>query len=493
MGKEKTEKDIQEEYDYKQYKRKIQEKYSDLSYINRMNFASFGRNDNPNIDRTTLRDAYKKEDVMRWFKNPDQYEKELRELSSFLYISKGIYYNMINFYSNIPALDYNVSPSFDDFDDEDKVEREYRKASKYCDDVLEKPNLRKIIKAILKDNAFYGYERKSDGDYFIQKLNPNYCRQGRLIGGQPSIEFDFSYFRIDKDKLRLYPREFVSMYNSYIDDGENWRELDYKNTMCIPLESEDYNFPALSGVSDDLIEMDDFYKYLKDSTELETNKLMIMKVPTNDEAEILVPPEVVQTFLQETADVLPKKAKIVGMPFELKAENLTQSKMQQNNGITEMEKLIASDSGISPAILSNASGATGVTTNIEVNSAYVFAIIEKIEVWLKKRLKRLCLNKYPFRVEFSRNTTVNRKEMFDMAHKMLTVGGSLRDIISAKGSNPDNYIGLLQMENMLGIKDLLQIPESIYTSSGKDGGQGGAPEKDAVDLTDAGEVSRDKG
>lgn len=475
--------------DMKKYLKDIQESYKSFK-DRRKGFATFGRGStNPNNDRTSLRDKYTKEQVQKWFSSPDEYEHELRELSSYLYVSKGLYYQMINFYVNLPTLDYVVAPLFEEFDDKKKIKRESNKAKKYCRDVLEKPNLRKILKAVLKDNAFYGYERKSDGTYYIQKLNPNYCRQGRLVGGLPTIEFDFSYFNNNETKLKFYSDEFINHYEDYKNKKANskWIELNYKRTMCIPLESEDYNFPALTGIFDDLIDRDEFYEYLKDSTEIDTNKLLVQTVPMNDDGEILVPPDIVTAFQDAISDVLPPKVKLVSTPFKLNAENMTQSKMQQNNGISEMENLIASNSGIAQSIISNADAATSIKINLEMNTSYIFSILEKIEVWIKKRLSRLTLKKYPFTIEFLRTTNINKKDMFEMKYKMLSIGGSLSDVISAMGMNPDNYFGLLKMENSSKIKDLLQIPESIYTSSGKD--EGGAPTKDNVG--DDGEKTRD--
>lgn len=478
---------------YNEYLQAVQKKYSEFASLKKT-FSAWGRsNTNPNIDRTALSSKYKKEDIIKWFTNPDQFEKELRELSSYLYIAKGDYYQRINFLVNLMTLDYVVIPDFIPLmNDKEKIYKEKTKADKYCSDILNKPNIRKTLKAIFKDNAFYGYERKSEGSYYMQKLNPNYCRQGVIRDGMPSIEFDFSYFKdTNEEKLDLYDKEFKRRYNSYKNGGKQWQELNYMKSMCIPLESEDYNFPAFTGVFDDYINIDDFYQFLKDTTELDTTKLLFLKVPTSDEdAEILVDPDTVSTFVNNTAEVVSDKIKIVGMPFEVHSENLAQSKNQQNNGIKEMENLIGRNSGISQDILSSANSSSGLKINLEVNATYVFAVLEKIQLWVTKRLKHLTQKKYKFKIEFLKTTNINRKEEFEMAYKMLTIGGSLSDVISARGMNPTNYYNLLRMESIDGVKDLLQIPESIYTSSGKSN-DGGAPSKDGTDLTDSGEKTKD--
>lgn len=444
----------------------------------------------------SLRDNYTKEDVQEWFSNPDKYEDELRDLSRYLYVSKGIYYTAINFYANLPTLDYNVVPMFYNFDETDKssILNSKQKVADYCDDILDKAVVRGILKAVLKDNCYYGYEIKSGESYYLQRLPNTFCREGKLINGLPSIEFDFSFFDGQEERLAFYPREFATKYDTYKSDkDQQWQILNHNYTICIPMESDDFNFPALTGIFDDLIDLDDYYKYMKETTALDTEKVVTQKPPMNeDTGQMLVNPDIVQFFQSALASVFDDRFKVVSTPFELDVIDFTKSKTANSgfDGVEKMKSATWNGTGIAKPVFGETDSASGLKVNYEINASFVFAILEKIERWLKQRLKRISTKKYPFKVEFLRTTNVYRKDTFDMHYKLLSVGGALSPLISSMGMNPESYIKILQLENMEGIKDHLRIPESMFTQPSGDN-QGGAPSKDDDEIGDAGEQTRD--
>ena len=473
-------------------KEDIFKKYKEQGF---KNFSIIGSNKSGNSDRASLKNSFSKEDIEKWFENPDKYSAELRNLSRLLYISKGVYYTTINFYTNLLTLDYTMPPRFVDFDVKNKenILKSKQKALDYCDDVLQKPTIRNIIKASLKDGCYFGYERSGGSSFYIQRLPNDFCREGAWVDGLPYIEFNFSFFDKSEEKLDLYDKEFSQKYNLYkVDKSKVWQQLDYLKCICIPLESEDFNFPALTGIFDDMIDLDDYYKYMKQAIELDVSRILIQTPPMNKETgEMLVDPDEVRFFQNAIADVLDDRFKIVSTPFEVDSISFTQSKSGDAgfDGVEKMKSTIWNGVGISKSVYGEPEGATGQKISHEVNVSYVFSIVEKIEMWINRRLKRVGTKKYGFKVKFLPTTNINRKESFEMWNKLLAIGGSLNMAISSAGMNPEDYILMLQMENLEEVKDHLTLPESIYTQSGVGDDKGGAPPKD--DLGDSGDRTRD--
>ena len=81
------------------------------------------------------------------------------------------------------------------------------------------------------------------------------------------------------------------------------------------------------------------------------------------------------------------------------------------------------------------------------------------------------------------------EKILDMYYKLLSIG-TISPVISSMGMNPESYIKILQLENMEGIKDYLQVPSSMHTQPSGDG-EGGAPSKGDDEIGDAGEQTRD--
>lgn len=459
------------------------------------NFSILGALKSKGSGMSTLNSDFSKEDVERWFKNPDTYSTELRNLSRYLYISKGIYYTTINFYTNLLKLDYVLVPKFVDFKDKDKdnILNSKQKTTNYCGDILQKPTIRNIIKASLKDGCYFGYERGGRSSFYIQRLPNDFCREGAWVDGLPSIEFDFSFFDKDEYKLESYDKEFTQKYKIYKrDKNKKWQQLDYLKCICIPLESEDFNFPALAGIFDDLIDLDDYYRYMKQAIELDVSRILIQTPPMNEETgEMLVEPEDIRFFQNAIANVLDERFKIVSTPFDVDSIDFSKNKSGDAglSGVDKMKSTIWNGMGISKSIFGETDGATGQKISHEVNVAYVFSIVEKIEMWVNRRLKRIGTKKYGFKVKFLPTSNVNKKESFEMWNQLLALGGSLNMAISSAGMNPDDYIRVLQLENLEGVKDHLTLPQSIYTQTGNGDSPGGAPPKD--DLTDGGDKTRD--
>ena len=161
------------------------------------------------------------------------------------------------------------------------------------------------------------------------------------------------------------------------------------------------------------------------------------------------------------------------------------------DGVDKMKDTIWNGIGVAKPIFGETDSASGLKLNHETNVAFVFSIVEKIEMWVNQRLKRIGTKKYGFKVKFLPTTNIYRKETFDMFNALLSIGGSLNMVISSAGINPDDYIKLLQLENLEDIKSYLSLPDSIYTQSGKDNGAG-RDKKDDGDIDDSGEKTRDK-
>lgn len=459
-------------------------------------FSIIGKNNSKEKKFETLKDTYTKEDIAKWFTNPEEHEKEIRDFSRLLYVSKGMYNVAINYYTNLPTLDYLLIPSFYNMKAKNAILESKNEAHEYCEDILNNVTLRSVLKAVLKDAAYYGYERNGGGSFYLQRLPNDYCREGAIVNGLPSIEFDFSFFDKNEDRLELYEREFNTKYQAYLNNTNKevdlqWQPLDYNKTICVPLESEDFNFPALTGIFDDLMELDDYYKYMKDATELETSEILIQTPPMDEKTgELLVEPDDFLFFQNAIAEILDEKFKIVSTPFKINHIDFKKGKSGDAgfDGVDKKKDSIWNGAGITKTVFGDADGSTGQKINLEINTAYVFSIVDKIELWANKRLKRVGNSEYPFKVKFLRTTNMYRKEMFDMHKNLLDIGGSIETLISCAGFNPEDYKRLLMLENLEGVKDLLVLPQSIYTQPG-DSDNTGRPKSDTVD--DAGDKTRD--
>ena len=81
----------------------------------RMSFANLKKNIlqdlRTNSNESVLFKKYKKEEIVNFLESPQKYEKEVRELSCFLYMVSSHYRRLVDYYGLILLYNYNVVPS----------------------------------------------------------------------------------------------------------------------------------------------------------------------------------------------------------------------------------------------------------------------------------------------------------------------------------------------------------------------------------------------
>lgn len=433
--------------------------------------------------------------------------EEIRNESLKLYNRKGVYWRNVQFIAGLPSLDYVIVPVFATSEEKkDRIKKAYEKVESYCNDILEKSQVRNIVTSVIRDGVYYGHERSDSSNYYMQKLDNDLCRKSRLIvKGIRAVEFNFSYFddfenheELERE-FQYFPNEFKALYNQYLSEKEKdiedaeWQILDVDKAIGIWLEEDTPSIPLFARNFSDLLEIEEYYANLRTINDNEARSILQQKLPYNEEDGV-TPALLMQAkqFHGALTSVAPPGTSVVTAPFDISEIKVGKNKSDREAGIDKIKNKIDQASGISPFIFENAQNVSGINANINYNARIAFSILEKLEYWLRKRLAKFPPNKYRFKVEFLRITDADREMMFQFHSQLLAVGGNITPLISATGIDVSSYIGLLDLENdILGIKDKLQLTQSIHTANTTDiDNKGGRPEeKDS----ETGEEAKDKG
>ena len=145
---------------------------------------------------SAINKKYTKDDIIRFMQNPRKNQKQLREVSRYLYEASPNYKRLILYFSCLPTFDYIVEPYGLNIDKVNKktFKIQYQKTL----DLLETMNLQheflKVLKIAFKEDVFYGYEHMRSESYFIQPVYPDYCQIASIEDGLYKFAFDFNYF-----------------------------------------------------------------------------------------------------------------------------------------------------------------------------------------------------------------------------------------------------------------------------------------------------------
>lgn len=450
---------------------------------------------------------YTKDDISTYLSNTGKYGENLRSVSDFFYDSNGIYKNIINSFTNLATLDNIILPSA--LTIQKKADKSYGvyldKVRSYADSVNVRLTTRNILKSIAKYGGYVAYQRNEGSEYYFQDLPLNYVRIKYRVGNDYQLEFNFKYFDkfFNKEELDfawlVYPPEFKKLYNKYKADKKSrtpeWQMLDIKSTICVIPDNDQPNFiPMFSGMFEALLDNEEMKDLIKLGEKLDITKLIVQKVPTDKDGNILMPKDLVQYFHNELKRILPEGANGVTTPMEIKDVAFANQSQSKEELLAKAERGAFVASGHSSGLYADTGGHTGLQMNVEVVTSNIYAVLERIEDMFNRKFKGVANTKtYEFKLKFFRTTNVNVGDNFDRMFQLLGIGGALLPLFSLVGIDAETYMTLLQVEQDLGVKDLLEVPQSMHTVSGSDPTQqdkGGNPKKQEKDLTDAGAKTR---
>ena len=452
-----------------------------------------------------------KEKIIEMLERPVKNEKKIRKLSNDLYEKNTNYKRLIEHFADMLLLYYVLEPYNIDTNklNVDNFKKEYEKTLIYIDNMNIEHEIGKIIEKILVNDVFYGYELMNENSYFIQELNPDYCKISSIEDGVFNFEFDFSIFDKDEKLLESYPKEFKTIYNKLTrskngskkrgrrKDGIMWQELNPKNTICIKAnEIIKYCIPPFCGVFTDLYDIADYKALKKAKEEVGNYKIIVGTIPLSDKTDKM------KDFAIELDDAIafhgnamqnipPQIGMILSPGIEYKEIQFKQDAVDTDT-VAKTTRDYYNSAGVSQLLFNSENGGSiGLNKSIKVDESYMFNILRQIERWFNRKLKYLN-TKYDYRIRFLNITAYNQDEYFDSKFKAAQYGFPTKlESCVALGIKQSSIESMTFLEN-----DILQLPDkfiplkSSHTQPGED--EGGRPEKDEDDLTESGVKTKDK-
>lgn len=453
---------------------------------------------------------YTRSKIEDYLSNVYKNAAELRQVSDWFYTSSGVYKQVIDTQVNLITLDNIILPDETTLErNQDKSYEEYFSRVKYYVNSLGlKSTTRRILKSLFKYGGYVGYERTNGKDVFIQTLPIDYCRIKYQIGnGEYQIEFNFKYFdnfwkKEDLDLAwEVFPPEFKKLYNRYKSDKKSsapeWQMIDYKKTYCV-LYDEDCEFfiPPYTGMFKPLI-CDEESKDLMDiGQKLDIIKIIVQKIPKDDKGNILLDKEDINFFHNMFKKVLPEGTTIMTTPMDVDSVSLSNVNKEKQDILGHSERNVFLNAGVNNALFIDNNGTFGINANIEILTANVYALLEKIATMFNMKINHNVVptKNYTFNISFFRTTNLNIDKNFDRNNKLLSIGGALQPLISLTGMDANQYLTLLKIENTMQVKDELQVPLTMNTANSEDvDKQRGREEKSDEDASDSTNNNKDNG
>ena len=332
-------------------------------------------------------------------------------------------------------------------------------------------------------------------------MDPDYCMiRGITDYGNYVYALDVTWFRSRQDILEFWGEPFTTMYKNYQDGGSKWQEVPLEHDMCFKFR-DDYELiiPPWSGAFLTITELENLADIQAAADESSILKLIYMKlkpisgsdVPDDFEVD---PNTAIEYYYKMLDPVLSDYVASAVIPG---SDDLGVIDFSASDNTSDTNKLLkAQTSGM------NLMGGAEVLAGANITSAEAFkasmiahtrfalsSIVPQLEAWVQMVMD-LNLNNAS-KVHFFIVSPWTRK---DFQEQLLTAAqNGLPDALAynnLNGFSEKDTMGMLQLQEALGIPVLFKPLQTSYTTSNSGNSEAGRPESDTGDLSPSGDRSR---
>lgn len=443
---------------------------------------------------------FSKDEITTYLSNPYTYEKQLRDAVTYIYGASSHFRRLVQYFTCLNDLSYVVVPYRVDPKTANlkSMNRNYRKVLNSLSSMNIKTQFADILTVCLREDVFYGTMWVTTDSITIQRLPSDYCSISTVEGNVPNVTFDFSYFDSRQSLLDYYPSEFQSKYKVYQKNRTvRWIELDSPTSFAIKCNRDilDYAIPPFAGLLREIYEIED-YKQLKiTKAALENYAMVFMTLGVDKDGNWQMDLDKAKEFWRNLDAVLPDEIGSVLTPMPIDKISFEKSHTANTNTVAEAEEELFSAAGVSSLLFNNdKASANALELSIKADQAITFGIVKSIENMVNRFIQSQSYGKN-FRVNFLDVSAYNRKEVGDMYLKAAQYGlPTVCMYAASQGLSQAELDSMNFLENdLLEIKRLFIPLQSSSTQSGTGGAteEGGAPPKEAGELTESGLQKRE--
>lgn len=438
---------------------------------------------------------YTRDQIATFIKDPARNEKALRDAMVYIYNASPHFRRIIQYLAGLSLFQYIVEPHRLDptTAKPDTVRKQWQRTVNLVSTMDIKAQFPDILTVCLREDTYYGTIWTAADSITLQQLPSDYCTISSIEGNVFNVSFDFSYFNVYSEYLDLYPPEFTTKYRAYQSNTTElrWQELDSPNSFAIKANSEvpSYSIPPFSGILEDIYNLQDYKALQMTKTELENIAMLIVKLGKNKEDNWEIDFDKAIEYVQQIAREVPEEVGVAFSPMQIDKISFDKAGQANDDRILRAEEAIYSSGGVPSNVFnSDSSSSQALQQAIRSDQSMTYGLVKKIEAALNRYLLYQSFSKN-FRIKFLDTSRYNVDDCIDRYYKACTVGSSAISLYHAALDIDQNEMqGLLFLESdILGLSDKLVPLKTSHTQSGK----GGRPEKDADELTDEGEKSKE--
>lgn len=465
-----------------------------------------------NKNESVIYKRYPKERVVTMLENPQNYTKELRGMSNFLYIVSSHYRRLVNYYAKLPKFNYSIIPT--NFPPTKIKKTEFRNTYNLVCNECKKYNLKqesfKIMQSVFRNGVFYGLTYETEDSFYIRSFNPDYADVTSIEDGVLVPSIDLNYFIGKEELLMEYGEEIQNAFHEYKGDKKKGtrgnskkRWFEPSNSVCVKADEDDpfYSIPVFTGLILGVLDIEDYKLLKKAKSEIDNYKVLSMKMDTDDDGIPKMDYDLAMKYYNQACANIPDGIGLILSPFEIKDFAFQKSSSAESDAANEAEEDFWFSSGTSPLLFgsSKATSSSSLGLSVKPDAEISFSVMRQIQRFFNRKIKKMDLP-YSFEIKFLEQSIFNEKDVQDSFFKGGQYGVSGAKLLYANslGIEPADINAMSYLEN-----DILCVGTKIFNrpfissntlSGGNVGSEGGRPtseENGDTVITESNEQTRE--
>lgn len=467
----------------------------------------------PNKTYTKTTSIFSKETLRSYLQNIGANEKNLRNLSWYLYYRSQIYNRIVNFFANMIDLSArSVIPPYDMVKggDAQKALKSFQDTIEVLDNMHLPGEFYTVYLNCFVQDVFYGVVFYDDTGMFIYNFPADYARiSGKYMTGDFGYEVDCSYFKKYPELLDYFPEPFKTLYDQYQKDGLRWQEMPQEHALCLKYRAEDIEtvIPPFIPIFNSIINLADLEDIQAIADEQNIYKMIWLELETIQGSKQIddwkADPVLVRQYLDKMInESLPDYISAALVPGKLNEISFPEDQANDTNKVEKATETVL-----------NTAGGAEILNGATINNTYAFkmasianteyaisSLLPQTQAWCNRMLG-IILGKNASKVKFFELSAYTKEDYKEQLLK--AAENSLPTIFAyntLNGFSEKDTMALNFLEqDILHLSDKLKPLSTSYTQSGDsndkayDPEPSGAPTKqNPGDLTDSGERSRNQ-
>lgn len=448
--------------------------------------------------------GFTRNQILNMAQYPERYGNQIVKLSRYMYLKSGYYKRLVDYFVNMAVINWTV-------DFEPKTIKALAPDEKMCKTIetnyvkyvaqVNKFNIDNritdIVRKMFVEDACFGFVVENDVETSIYLLDSSYCEIKSLVNGCV-YEYSVNRSLINSNEYDSLPTELQDILEKSKEISlNNMVKIPYENSLCLKYHNDfTYLYPVFTSLIVSILDIDDTKSLTKAKSEADAYKILVYKIPTNDDDQISMGDEIVSPFVELGKSILPEQFGVIPTPMDVQ---LLETKSTVNDDTNKIEQAVENyygEAGVSKALISSASSGSELKLSMKVDSSDIYRIYRMIEAWidLQMKLRGFIYKDYQFVFNILPTTIYDVDDYADRQLKFAQASMVNKGKLAASvGINTAKMLGNTVLENTV-LKDIFaswQPMATSYTQSNSGASdEGGRPMMDETEISPTTDAQR---